>query len=124
MVERPGRTTPTWAWLVIALVLAGGALVSLVVLLLGLYTLSAPACSTVTSRGRAAHRLAGIVIVLGLAGTWATALLGVTRATGTRLRIAVAALPLVLAPLLITATSATLDARMDAIGDDGGSSCF
>ena len=62
--------------------------------------------------------------MVGVVGILAAALVGIAHATSTRRRIVLAALPIVLAPLLLTASSAALDARMEAIGDDGGSSCF
>ena len=95
-----------------------------VVLFLGAYTASAPDCSAVTAPGKAAHRIAGAALVVALLGSWAAVGVGVARRPGTARRIVTAALPLFLAPLLLLGTSAALDARMNAIGDDGGSSCF
>ena len=115
---------PWWAWALVVVALMAGGLVSLVVLFLGLYTLSAPDCSAATAAGKAAHRVAGGATTVLLLGLWALVVAGLARARQPARRIAVAGLPLVLAPLLLLGVTAALNARMDTIGDDGGTSCF
>jgi hypothetical protein len=115
---------PGWAWVVVVLTLVAGGLVSHVVLLLGLYTAGAPDCSAVTAAGKTAHRVVGGAVALVVVGGWAAVLVAIARVTRSLRRIVLAALPLVVAPLLLAGASAALDARMEAIGDEGGSSCF
>jgi Na+-driven multidrug efflux pump len=117
---------PWWAWALVGTVLGAGWLLGLVVVLLGLYVASGPDCSAVTAAGTSAQRIAGFVLVTGTVAVCGGAAVGAVRTRAPLLlRLAFAALPLVLVPLLVTTVDHQLEHRLDVIGDEGnGSSCF
>ena len=108
----------------IVLILAAGTVVALVVVLLGLLIAGAPDCSASTPGGKAAHRVAGGTMLVGVVALGVTVAIGIARARRVGRRIVLAALPLVLAPLLAFGASVALNAGMEALGDDGSGSCF
>ena len=112
-------------WLAVAAIVAPGLLLSVGSILLALYVLSAPGCSAATDAGRLAHRVVGAAIVVVIVATWVAIAFAIGRPKATAIRLVLAALPMLLVPLIVVTGESLLDARLDAVGDGGsGGSCF